>query len=299
MSDEQGVALEGVETVGQEAPQVETQESAQGASPVSEATTEAEVSTELSTEPPKGAEKRIKKLITQKHQEREQKEKAQEEAARLRKEIEELKANKPKLEDFDHDEVKFQEALIQHTVDERVLQRDITQTEQVQEAPSIDPRESEVIESYQDSIEDFVQRSGMTLEAFKAKGDYVESALATLDSKTSHILIMGVAELGAEATNYLFDNPDQLVTLMEERSPVAQGKLLAELQAKVNLANTANRVSNAPEPAPDVGGSTGGIAQRMTAEEAAKQGQTAYSQYRRERDGGKSFTGMGRVITKR
>lgn len=302
MSDNvEGVAEQAAEPVAQEAPQVEAVEAAPEQSPSSEATTEAEVSTAESTDsqPKKagGAKKRIDKLTAEKHAEREAKEAALEKVKALEAKVSELTGNAPKLEDFDHDEQKYQEALIDHKLEIKEAQIEKRMTEQAipdQKGAAL----IELRESYQERVTDYLAETGTTPEVFMEKGSYVESALATLDPDTSLALTMGVAELGPEVTEYLYDNPDELEALMQEQSTVSQGIMLGELRSKVLLSKNASKMSKAPEPAPEIGGSTGGVAPQLSMEEAAAKGQSAYSKLRQERLAGQKRKGMGRVNTR-
>jgi hypothetical protein len=288
MSGEVEGVVEGAEeVVSQEAVSTETESTTLDESPTSEANAEAQVSTDSPTDEQlsvkkKSAQKRIKKLTAEKHHEREAKEAALKKAEELQSKIDELTANKPTLASVDHDETAYQEALIDHKLEVKEAELEKRHSERQAQAEQ-GKAVQEFWNNYNEGVADYLETSGTDKDVFLEKGSFVQEALGTLDPDLSQSLIMGVAEAGAEVTAYLADNPHELDALITERSIINQGMMLNEFKSKVVLNRSAGKVSNAPDPIPEIGGSGGGISQTMSPTEAHAKGLATYKAERAKR----------------
>lgn len=186
-------------------------------------------------------QQRINKLVGQRSQ-------AERERDEAKKELEELKANqapadKPKLADFDYDEDKYQEALIEWKVDQKLQVKD-----QKQQQDSAKTERELVVNTFNDRAAKLAEKDPKYFEKL--------NAIPTLPPETLDTLMRH--EKGAEIAGYLGSHLD-IATDLAGMNPNLAAVKIGELSAQLATKQTVE-TSAAPEPIDtiDSGASLGG-----------------------------------------
>jgi hypothetical protein len=192
---------------------------------------------------PDGVQKRINKITADKYEEKRR-------ADALAQELEALKAQQqatpqqpsaePKLEDFEFDDAKYQAALIDHKINQRLSQQQAQQKQAQEQA-----RKEELAKSFSAKVAAFTETAP----------DYQEviANVPTLPGETLDAVMS--LDNGAQVAYYLgkhLDVADEIATA----SPIQAAMRLGEIRAQ--LANTKSNIKPSAAPAPVETLSSGG-----------------------------------------
>jgi hypothetical protein len=201
-------------------------------------------------EVPTGVQKKINKLTKRYYQERAEKEQLRQRLSELEKAPQPASA-RPRLEEFDYDEDKYQEALVDYKVNQALISRD--QQFQSQQVKTEAERRAE---EFNKKVED----SGIPFE------EYNESFNNLIDARIPFsddvIAAIQVDENGAHLTHYLGSNldvADKIAGMTTTQAALELGKISANLKA-----GRTKKITKAPDPVKTVGSGSGKVTKDIT-----------------------------------
>lgn len=152
----------------------------------------------------------------------------------------------PTLEDFDYDEAKYQEAMIDYRVSKRL------------EAEEQKRQEGEKKQRYQQYVEDYNKRVSTTNEKGKqAHADYEEKVLYNSNLVITRVMadVMSASDIGHDICYHLGSHPEEAAKIAQMPTHM-QAAAIGRLEAKLSI-KPEKKVTNAPAPIEPVGGSGG------------------------------------------
>lgn len=191
---------------------------------------------------PDAVQQRINKITAEKHEERRGRIAAEERLAEMEgNNTPAISGEPPKLEDFDFDESKYNDAVIDYKVDSKLA----AQAEQTKQQATDDTR--------RDAAATFANREA---EFGKTVGDYAETVKKIPQLHPETLDIIYSMENGPQMAHYLgshLDVADKIATASPVQAAVELGRIAATLAATTKTVET----SNAPKPVDTLSGSGG------------------------------------------
>jgi hypothetical protein len=232
----------------QETPEQAEEETTTESAPVAEETVEEEAAPEEQAEPdpPKGVQKRINELTRAKYEALREKERLEQELENERKKHEApqpASTAKPTLEDFDHDEGQYYEALTEWKVNEALKARETREAEQKRQAS--DKQRQDAI------VEHATQTIGHGRTNFEDFDEAIAPIVPLLNTYDMAESLMDMEKPEA-VVYYLGKNPEE-ADAIARMTPTKRAVALGKIEVKLGQV-PGKKVSNAPPPVKPVGG---------------------------------------------
>lgn len=197
------------------------------------------------------AKKRINQLTAEKYAERKERERLQRELESVKQQTQQASppqskpahSGAPRLEDFDYDEGKYQEALIDHRVTARM-----DQERKSQEDKQAQVTQAGLVNSYNQNVAKFIGGQDVDAQAFMSAQD----SLPQLPPEISNFIMQ--SDNGAKLVYHLGNNLDVAYRIAQS-DPINAAVELGLISAKLSASQGAAQVSNAPMPVKTISGS--------------------------------------------